>query len=161
MYSDAFQAVADHCQAIILRGVHSSGLRQRYAAPDPPHSIVLLHLLERVDDYAKAGGKHALVIADEVGEQARHRSELAMYRRSGTWGYRARKLTQIVDTLHFAPSDASRLVQAIDLVAFLYRRMESHTEPVEKARRANERLWARIEPKVQHRLCWYPVPNRK
>jgi hypothetical protein len=120
VYNGAFDAIGKHCRAIILRGVDSAGLRMRYATPEPPHSVVLLHLLERVDEYAKQYGEQVLVIADEVGEQAKHRSELAMYRRSGTWGYRARKLTQIVDTLHFAPSSASRLVQAIDLVTFLY-----------------------------------------
>jgi hypothetical protein len=157
VYNEAFQAIADHGRAVILRGLHSAGLRQRYASPDPPHTIVLLHLLERVDDCAKVLNEYALVIADEVGEQAKHRSELAMYRKSGTWGYRARKLTQIVDTLHFAPSSASRLVQAIDLIAFLYRRLETHVEPNAKAKRANDQLWARIEPLIRHRLCWYPV----
>jgi hypothetical protein len=157
VYNGAFEAIGEHCRSIILRGVDSAGLRKRYATPEPPHSVVLLHLLERVDECAKQHGEQALVIADEVGEQAKHRSELAMYRRSGTWGYRARKLTQIVDTLHFAPSSASRLVQAIDLVTFLYRRMETHTEPNDKAKRANEQLWARVEPKVHHRLCWYPM----
>jgi hypothetical protein len=157
VYNDAFRAIGEHSRAIILRGIHSAGLRQRYATPEPPHSVVLLHLLERIDDCAEGHGEYALVIADEVGEQAKHRSDLAMYRRSGTWGYRARKLTQIVDTLHFAPSSASRLVQAIDLVVFLYRRMETHVEPVEKAKRANEMLWARIEPKIHHRLCWRPL----
>lgn len=48
-------------------------------------------------------------------------------------------------------------MQAIDLVTFLYRRMETHTEPNDKAKRANEQLWARIEPKVHHRGCWYPM----
>jgi hypothetical protein len=161
VYNDAFEAIGQHARAIILRGVHSAGLRQRYPTPEPPHSVVLLHLLERIDDCAERHGEHILVIADEVGEQAKHRSDMAMYRKSGTWGYRARKLTQIVDTLHFAPSSASRLVQAIDLVTFLYRRMECHTEPVEKAKRANERLWARIDPKVWHRQCWYPMASQQ
>ncbi|WBB73175.1 DUF3800 domain-containing protein [Micromonospora sp. WMMD1128] len=161
VYNDAFQAIGQHARAIILRGVHSAGLRQRYLTPEPPHSIVLLHLLERIDDYARSQGEHVLVIADEVGEQAKHRSDMAMYRRSGTWGYRAKRLTQIVDTLHFAPSSASRLVQAIDLVTFLYRRMECHTETTLRATRANDNLWARIEPKVRHRQCWHPVAQQQ
>nr|WP_246400891.1 DUF3800 domain-containing protein [Jiangella mangrovi] len=160
VYNDAFSVIGEHARAIILRGLDSAGLRDRYPQPDPPHSLVLMALLERIDEYSRAAGEHALVIADEVGEQAKHRSDLASYRKSGTWGYRAAKITQIVDTLHFAPSNASRLVQAIDLVVFLYRRIETHVEPNEKARRANANLWARIEPKVAHRRCWYPMANR-
>jgi hypothetical protein len=118
--------------------------------------VVLGHLLERVNDYCRARDEYVLAIADEVGEQAVHRKDVAYYRQFGTTGYRARKLTRIVDTLHLAPSDASRLIQAIDLVTFLYRRMECHTESDDRATRANVALWKRIEPLVHHQQCWYP-----
>jgi len=49
-------------------------------------------------------GEYALVIADEVDGQAKHRADLSSYREVCTTGYRHRKLTRIVDTLHFAPS---------------------------------------------------------
>jgi hypothetical protein len=64
-------------------------------------------------------GEYALVIADEVDGQAKHRADLSSYRDVGTTGYRHRKLTRIVDTLHFAPSRASRLVQAADVITIL------------------------------------------
>src|SRR5690625_2356096 len=47
VYNQAFEAIARHCGAILLRGVHSAGLRERYTKPDPPHSVVLMHLLEQ------------------------------------------------------------------------------------------------------------------
>lgn len=161
IYNEVFEAVSQHCRAVILRGLHRAGQRRRYTVVDPAHSIVLLHLLEQIDDFARRRDEHVLVIADEVGEQAKHRSELAMYRRLGTWGYKSRKLTQVVDTLHFAPSHASRLLQAVDLIVFLHRRLETHKEPVERARRANERLWERLEPVVFHNWTWYPVPAER
>lgn len=149
--------IGEHCETIILRGIHSAGFRERYSQPDEPHSIVLLHLLERINEYGMRHQEHLLVIADEVGEQARHRSDLALYRKRGTWGYRSAQLTQIVDTLHFAPSHASRLLQAVDLVAFLYRRIQDHTETDARATRANATLWGRIKDKISHENCWYPV----
>lgn len=159
VYNDVFEAVRIYSRAIILRGLHRAGQRLRYAVVDPPHSVVLLHLLEQIDEYAQRQHEHVLVIADEVGEQAKHRNDLALYRRSGTWGYKSRKLTQVVDTLHFAPSHASRLLQAIDLIVYLYRRLQTHTEPVERAKRANERLWERLTPVVAHSWTWYPMPG--
>jgi hypothetical protein len=156
VYNRAFQVVADSGQALILRGMDLAAQRRRYDNPDPPHQIVLSHLLERANDYCKAHGEHVLAIADEVGEQAVHRLHLAKYRKHGTDGYRSRKLTQFVDTLHFAPSNASRLIQAIDLVTFLYRRMQTHTEPDPRATRANHNLWSRIEPLIAHQHCWRP-----
>ncbi|GAB1646860.1 DUF3800 domain-containing protein [Krasilnikovia sp. MM14-A1259] len=156
VYNEAFAAIGEHCTGLVLRGMNVAGQRSRYVSPDPPHQVVLQHLLERVDEYASNRGKHVLVIADEVGEQSKHRADLQRYLRRGTAGYRSRRLTHIVDTMHFAPSSASRLVQAIDLVVFLYRRRQSHTETDERASRANAQLWARVEPKVVHRHCWYP-----
>jgi hypothetical protein len=129
---------------------HASG------AWDPPHSVVLQHLLERVDECVTGAGEYALVIADEVDGQAKHRADLMSYQDVGTAGYRHRKLTRIVDTLHFAPSDASRLVQAADVITFLYRRVYTHSETDERSRKAKVAMWKRLEPRVYHELCWFP-----
>ncbi len=117
VYGNAFQAIADHDVRIIIRGVDTRKLCDRYSgtAADP-HSVVLTHVLERVDEYAERTGELALVIADEPGQhdhQQQYRSDLLRYRAQGTWSYRGRVITRIVDTLHFAPSSASRLVQAV------------------------------------------------
>jgi Protein of unknown function (DUF3800) len=156
VYNQAFQVLADDGRALLLRGMDAARQRARYAHVEPPHTVVLGHLLERVNDYCRAAGEHVLVIADEVGEQAGHRSDLAIYRQYGTAGYRSRRLTQVIDTLHFAPSRASRLIQAIDLVVFLYRRIGCHTETDARAKRANDALWARIQPLIEHDHVWRP-----
>jgi len=66
-------------------------------------------------------------------------------------------ITRIVDTLHFAPSSASRLVQAVDLIVFMHNRIES-TEPDADGRAVaiNEALWRRIEKRIEHQYCWHP-----
>jgi hypothetical protein len=99
-----------------------------------------------------------LIIADEIAQddQRQCRDDLRFYRQSGTNGYRRRRLTQIIDTLHFAPSRASRLVQAADMVAFLARRILCKEDNDPRAIAANERLWASVEPRVTHCWCWKP-----
>ncbi|MEU0477677.1 DUF3800 domain-containing protein [Streptosporangium sp. NPDC006013] len=159
IYGLALDAIAVHDVAIIIRGVDKIGLEERYSQPDPPHGVVLTHLLERIDNYATERGEYALMIADEVDGQARYRSDLAWYRANGTWGYRAQKIARVVDTIHFAPSSASRLLQAADLVAFLHQRCQ-RKEKDPRAQQANEELWARITSKIHHQMCWYPVPAR-
>ncbi|WP_431915639.1 DUF3800 domain-containing protein [Micromonospora wenchangensis] len=112
--------------------------------------------LERVDGYAASKAEYALVIADEVPDQAGHRADLDRYRVSGTGGYRSRRLTRIVDTLHFAPSHVSRLVQAADLVTYLFQRLElPGTDP--RTARVNEQLWSLVEPRRYHSWCWDPM----
>jgi len=157
IYNAAMKAVGAHDVTIILRGVDRTGLAKRYTSPKPAHDIVLSHLLERVDAYAAKEQQLALVIADEVDNPARHRADLTRYRTDGTGGYRSRQITRIVDTLHFAPSHSSRLVQAVDLVTFLHRRLTTVTESDRRAAAANERMWSWVQPRVYHTWCWNPA----
>jgi hypothetical protein len=156
IFDDVVEAVAAHDVRVIARAIDIVGQRARYQAPDPPHTVVLQHLLERVDEYATGLGDYVLVIADEVDGQAKHRADLSSYREVGTTGYRHRKLTRIVDTLHFAPSHASRLVQAADVITFLYRRVFTHKEIDERSRKAKIAMWDRLRPRVHHERCWFP-----
>ncbi|MDG4789204.1 DUF3800 domain-containing protein [Micromonospora sp. WMMD1102] len=139
VYNQALKAIGAHDVTIILRGVNRHGLTQRYVQPKPAHEVVLSHVLERVDAFAAKEEQLALVIADEVDNQAAHRADLTRYREDGTGGYRSRQINRIVDTLHFAPSHSSRLVQAVDLVTFLHRRMQTVVE-TDRVRRPRTRL---------------------
>lgn len=156
VFDDVVEAVAAQDVRVIARAMDVVGQRTRYRSADPPHSVVLQHLLERVDECATSVGDYALVIADEVDGQAKHRADLSSYREVGTTGYRHRKITRIVDTLHFAPSHASRLVQAADMITFLYRRVFTHRERDVRSRKAKIAMWERLRPRVHHDLCWFP-----
>ncbi|MEV2277887.1 DUF3800 domain-containing protein [Nocardiopsis sp. NPDC049922] len=163
VYNAAFQAIADHDVKIVIRGVDVIRLKRRYTNAHHPHSVVLTHLIERVNECAARQDELALLISDEISKQDQYRRELGEYQKVGTWGYRATQITHIVDTMHFAPSRASRLVQAADLIAFLHRRrcseqsrkLKGHTMD-ERALRANQMLWDRIKPKVVHQNTWCP-----
>lgn len=156
VYQDALQAMADHGAKLIVRGVDIPRLNQRYTAPDHPHNVVLTHLIERVDDYARDKDELALMIADEIDQEDEHRRNLWFLQRNGTWGWRARPINQIVDTLHFAPSKSSRLLQAADLAVYLYRRRRTHKETDARAERAYADLEARLQPMLAHHHCWMP-----
>jgi hypothetical protein len=65
-FDDVVEAVAAHDVRVIARAMDIVGQRARYQAPDPPHTVILQHLLERVDECATRLGDYALVIADEV-----------------------------------------------------------------------------------------------
>ena len=160
VFDDVIEAVAARDVRVIARAMDVVGQRARYPLPDSAHTVVLQHLLERVDECATSLGDYALVIADEVDGQAKHRADLSSYREVGTTGYRHRKLTRIVDTLHFAPSHASRLVQAADVITFLYRRVFTHQETDERSRKAKIAMWNRLRPRVHHELCWFPSSNQ-
>lgn len=159
IYRDTLAALASQPVHIIIRGVDRKRLTARYGErADDPHSIVLQHLLERIDECARYQQELALVIADELSQndQQQHRKDFRLYRTSGTFGYRGHRLEHIVDTLHFAPSKASRLVQAADLTAFLARRILCEEDTDKRAIEANTSLWQHIEPRITHCWCWTP-----
>ncbi len=87
IYDEALQAIADHDVTVIIRSVNITGLDRRYpGGHDHPHSIVLTHLIERVDEYVAARGERTILIADEVDAQDSYRRDLWRYQRSATWG---------------------------------------------------------------------------
>lgn len=140
----------------MIRGVDVPRLRQRYASPDHPHAVALAHLLERVDGIAGASDDYVLAIADQVDGQEDYRQRLWRFQREPVRGY-ARRLTRIVDTIHFASSASSRFVQAADLVAYLYARMQSGIERDTRAKRANDRLWSIVADRVHPQTgIWTP-----
>ena len=131
--------------------------QRRYTTLTPPHDVVLKHTLERVDEHAARRGLPILVMADEVPGEAHHQKDLGFYQRHGTTGDRSRKLSHIVDTIYFAPSSASRLLQAADLVAFLHHRVQVHGWGSDRrAAKANRMLWGHLESKVDHSGLWVP-----
>lgn len=97
-----------------------------------------------------------MVIADEIHEHDRRRNDLRNYKDYGTPGYLSSQLLRIVDTIHFAPSHHSRLIQAADRVAFLRHRRTAHIETDDRAARANQRLWSKIDQLVEVDRTWRP-----
>lgn len=145
------------CGALtIIRGVDRLRFERRSSRPSHPHSIVLWHLLERLDEFTERQRQVALAIADEVDAAADHRRDLWTFQRRGTEGYRSRLLRSITDTIHFAPSHAGRLVQAGDLVAYFCRRIDAGTDSDPRAVAVNEKLRAMIAGCEAHRHCRTP-----
>lgn len=161
VYQRALDALVDHDTKIIYRGVDIPALDARYpGGHDHPHSIALNFLIEDLDAYAAREGEYALLIADEVGDQNQYRRDLWSYQQSGTWGWKSRQITRVVDTIHFAPSHASRLVQAADLAVFLHRRIRTHQETDQRAQRAWEKLYDTVRPLVITDKTWIPERRR-
>lgn len=156
IYRRALELITVSGARVAIRGMDCRAQRVRYANPHPPHEVVLAHLLESLDKVAIDEDEHVLVVADEVHASERHRTNFRSYKRIGTPGYQSSKLDRIRDTIHFAPSIHSRLLQAADLVTYLYRRTQTHSEPNDAAKEATSLVWAAIEPAVIVKWTWRP-----
>ncbi|OQO94873.1 hypothetical protein B1813_02020 [Saccharomonospora piscinae] len=155
VYDQALRVLAEHEVAVVVRGIHPvERLRTQH-----PHALLMRWILEEIDEYAGDRDEYALVIADEPGQnsqQSEYRADLTGFRQYGTGGWRPRVISRVVDTLHFAPSASSRLVQASDLVAFLCHRISTKTDGDPRAIRANTRLWERLADRIHRVHVWTP-----
>jgi hypothetical protein len=112
------------------------------ADPAPPHERTLRRLLEEVQEFAAARSERVLVLADDVHSAERHRTNFRFDSASGPPG----RLDRILDTLYFGPSRHSRMLQAADLLTYLRLRRLTVREASPKATRANDDMWASVEP---------------
>ena len=156
VYREAMKVIGESPLWLIIRGVNVPRLNARYRRPEHPHAVALRHTIERVDELSSGLRDHVLLVADEIDGQDGHQNALWRYTTVSTGGYRARQITQVVDTIHFVPSCESRPVQAVDLVAYLYRRMKSGCVTDTRARAFNTTLWSLVAQRVKHQWCWHP-----
>ncbi len=135
---------------ILLRGTHTHRLLERQARKAYPVSysreqLCFQHMLQRINAVASRHDTHALVIADDRDDRDSHRAHFALYKNFGTPGeYMSTRLDRLLDTVYFAPSHPSRLLQAADMLAYTYRRWNAQTEPDPRSQLTMDRLRGKI-----------------
>lgn len=155
-------AVASSDVEILIRGVSRSRLaahqdRKSYPVRFPPEQICFQHILQRANEIAKRRGHYALIIADDRDDRERHREHFATYQTQGTPGeYMNTNLGQLLDTVHFAPSHRSRMLQAADVLAFLFRRWNTVNETDRRSQQVmgTLRRALRDSEKIRDEGCW-------
>ena len=151
LHEKVIDAIVEADVTLLLRHVSERRLRERqerrgYPDRHPPEQVCFQHVLQRVDDIARRQDTSALVIADERGDRDRHRERFAVYQTKGTPGiYRRTTLPSLLDTIHFAPSHHSRMLQAADMLAFTYRRYMTVNETDHRAQQVMDRLWSKLQ----------------
>lgn len=150
LHEKVIDAIIEADVTLLLRHVSRQRLLERQARrsyPErfPPEQVCFQHILQRVNAIAEDRDAYALVIADERGDRERHRERFATYQTRGTPGvYRHTTLPALLDTVHFAPSHHSRMLQAADMLAFTYRRYKTVTERDHRAQQVMDRLWSKL-----------------
>lgn len=113
--------------------------------PKDSHYWALTLALKQVDRYAHSLGEQVIAICDDVGNKDIYQTMYAIARRNGTDGLYKSKLSQFVGVLLFTPSHFSRLVQAADLLPYVYRRKHILAYEDQRAVKVNHRLWEMIQ----------------
>lgn len=147
IYNDVVDIVARPGVTFIVRCISKRGLDQRYSTPYPREQVAWQFLLQDVNGHCESRFRDlALVIADQVSEDEARRRDLARMRVHGTFGdYRKSTLPAIIDTIHFAPSHHSRLIQAIDCALFIIQRKRAGIESDPRAIAQLERIYGKLD----------------
>lgn len=160
LYAKALDVLTAEPIRFICRGVDRERLNQRYAKPFHPHRIAVLGLIEDADAILKStsDGCYGLVIADEHAETRTVVGGDLRAAQSGTrltWS--GASVERIVDSVHYVHSHESPLVQASDLVAYLFfrrRTVAKETDP--RAEAAMKTLCAKYHRKPMAKRFWRP-----
>lgn len=156
VYQRALTNIAGLPGVMFVRGLDIQRLHARYKYPDPPHRIVLQHLLEEIDNYGERRRDHVLIVADELPDEDAHRTQVQTYQQVGTPGYRPSKLARIETPLSFACSATTPGLQVAGLIAYLYRRYDGLVEKDRRTRTQVEKLWSTLSPIRGAVRVWTP-----
>lgn len=148
IYQQATDAIGRAQVSSFFSGVDLTQLPRTQDVNVPPHELALRILLESLQSYAELKDERVLTIADEIHTAERHRTRLEAYRNAGTPEGSGPHLDRIFDTLYFGPSRHSRLLQAADLLTYIYLRRSTVVEHSSRAGMANRRIWRPIAATV-------------
>lgn len=146
IYHDVVDIIAREGVIFMVKCISARALAAQYLRPYPREQVAWTYLLQDINERCWNHGELALVIADQVSEDETRRRELAQMRRVGTFAsYRRTTLPNIIDTLHFAPSHHSRLIQAIDCALFIVQRRRSRADTDDRAIAQVARLHEKLD----------------
>jgi hypothetical protein len=135
-------------------GLDRAGLKRRYPNPLPERQVLIGYLAQRCHGLLGNGEVLALFV-DDNPTQAGIRAHVRDFKNRNTWSsYNPQPLKNILDTVYFAPSCDSRLLQAADLVSYLHLRSRT-TQPTSGSYVAVQQTWGIVDPKCNATL-WKP-----
>lgn len=149
-YGQLLALLAPHHAKVFVRGIskprHAQRAIQRGYKPEHPYFLGFQYLVEAIDTWLASlpGEQLGLMVADQQQEIDRRMvHQFNQWAHLGTpSGYRARILTRLLPALHYVRSADSRLVQLVDLVAFLRNRRTKCAIPaVDASDLAVQSLW--------------------
>ena len=106
---------------IYMKGVTQDNFRKRYPehTRQDIHNAAMIWCLEKIQKQLALTKELVLVVADQEHEgESFYRENLRHFQMNPTFGWQPVVLSNIVDTIHFAPSNASYMLQAIDLLSY-------------------------------------------
>ena len=119
VYKKVLQVLNEEQVKFFLNGINIPLLKKRYTNPHPERDLALAHLLCEVQKQTEG---HLLALADDHYTKKTSRLKIESIRHYSRSGYCRPGVTlqNYLDTVFFGDSLNSRLIQAADMVTYLY-----------------------------------------
>jgi hypothetical protein len=153
--NDALTAIANTSGLrAFSNGLLIEALKRRYVDPHPPRQVLIGYVAQRCHGLLRDGEVLALFV-DDNPTKAAIRDHVRHFKRVGTWSrINSRPLENILDTVYFAPSCDSRLLQAADLVSYVHFKSRT-TAQTAGSYAAVQEAWGIVKAKCVTNL-WKP-----
>lgn len=147
LYSQALLIIQESGARGYVEGINISKLVNRnYPHTFPPREIAFNYLLEQLDSCGITLNQLIQLWADKHHTSDVSASNFSKYQIVGTFGYKSSKLTQLINPISFIDSQTDRVLQASDLLTYLYNRVHTIRENDPRAVSEKLKLWKIIEP---------------
>lgn len=140
MFRKVFTAIHEAGARVFVEGIHHAQLHPVANARLSPRERAFSHLFEQINFYGTQDNL-LQVIADEHHSAGTSRSNFSRYRMVGTYGYKPNHLMGIDPELRFVDSKGHRVLQASDMVTYIFNRLRTVEESDERAAREKRKLW--------------------
>jgi hypothetical protein len=143
---EVMETVAYAGARVYIEGVDIARQMARgYPTITPARELAFSHLFERINECCSWHEPKVRVVADEHHTADVSRSNFNRYQAAGTYGYRSSRLRNINEQIDFIESHTDRVLQAADLITYLYNRMMTVQETDMRAHRQKVRMWSIID----------------
>lgn len=146
IFEEALEVVRDSGARVFIEGVDiRRQITRGYPDPIPARELAFSHLFERINDCCHTDEPQIRVVADQHHTAEISRSNFNRYRAAGTYGYRSSRLPHVHPQIDFIGSHTDRMLQAADLVTYVYNRVMTVHESDMRAHRRKHAIWQIID----------------
>lgn len=146
IFEEVLQAVRDSGARVYIEGIDvRRQLARGYPTLMAARELAFSHILERLNDCCHPGEPEIKVLADDHHTAEISRSNFNRYRVAGTYGYRSSRLRHVHPRIEFIESHTDRLLQAADMVTYIYNRVMTVSETDMRAHRQKLAIWQIID----------------
>lgn len=148
VYRFLLQNISELDATLIIQGVQTISLYERFGRLTDPHLITFRNLSDALDIYATNRNQKVRIISDRIYSEAKIHRLFEQFKKSSTEGKYFSFLNEII-AIDFIDSHLSAGVQLTDVSLYIYNRMSQNQYIQSRASRDVIEMWEILAPLIK------------